>query len=727
MSDPREAVARRASSDAAMADDARGALRDVLEQRARPELAPGLDPLGRALVVAGAAVGIGVSEHRSSEIVRRPEPDVRAAAARLRIPVREVALERGWWRERGFPYVITPAGRDPVAVLPARGGYRLAGSEGDAPKVTAREAAALGERAWVVTPRLPDGHASARDLLRVALTGSGRADLGLIALAGLVLTLLGLVLPGVTAWVVSSLIPQAEEGALGSPAAALAGAAVATLAWTVLQGLTLLRVAGDADARVMAAVLDRVFHLPATFFRTRSSGQLTRETLALDQIRQMVSSSVVAALGAGALAIGSFAMILVTAPELGFAPAAVVVVGTGVAVWHARRGVGALRDMTIQRAHLNGVLMGLLNGISKLRVAGAEQRMAAVWATGYARQQSAQRRSANAAASIAILFACLSVAATLALILGAEAIEREIAIEKFVAISAAIGQLIAAMTLMVPALTQMLGVRPLYDIARPILETPIEIAEHAIDPGALRGEVELAGVRFSYGPDQPPALDDISLRAAEGELVAIVGPSGAGKSTIVRLLLGFERPERGSVLYDGRDLATIDADAVRRQIGVVIQSAQLTTGSILQNIVGVLPFTEDDAWRAAERAGVAEDIRAMPMGMRTFVTDGGSGFSGGQRQRLVIARALLRDPRVLIFDEATSALDNETQATVTASLAEFGATRIVIAHRLSTIRAADRIYVVEAGRVVESGTYDELLAAGGLFTRLARRQLVDPS
>jgi ABC-type bacteriocin/lantibiotic exporter with double-glycine peptidase domain len=257
----------------------------------------------------------------------------------------------------------------------------------------------------------------------------------------------------------------------------------------------------------------------------------------------------------------------------------------------------------------------------------------------------------------------------------------------------------------------------------PLLTERVELSEAAADPGVLDGHLELAGVTFSYRADQPPALVDVSMHAAPGELVAVVGPSGAGKSTLLRLMLGFEQPVRGSVLYDHRELGSLDVEAVRRQVGVVIQSAQLSAGSILQNIVGVLPFTEEQAWAAAEQAGVAVDIRAMPMGMQTIVTEGGATFSGGQRQRLMIARALLRRPKILIFDEATSALDNETQAIVTASLAELGATRIVIAHRLSTIQDADRLYVMDGGRIVESGSYLELLGAGGLFTRLAHRQL----
>ena len=723
----RELLERRCVSDAAMAAEARAELRDVLERRVAADIPPGLDPLARALLVAGRTVGIEASAARVDGLLRRPEPaDTYAAAARLRVPVRPVELSGRWWTERGLPLVVVPAEGAAEALVSGRGGYRIVGDRQRPDRlVDAELARRLGSAAWAVTPRLPDADTGWRDLLRLALRGGG-SDVAAIAFGALALALLGAALPLATTFVVGQLIPKAQISALAAPAAALVAVAVAVLTCTVVQGLAVLRLAGRADAAVQAAVFDRVFHLPVTFFRTRSSGQLAREVLAIDDIRGLVSSAVVAGVAAVPLALSSVVLILVIAPEVGAGPVLVVVLGGLLAIHRARASVRAQRTMVTERSRLNGVLLGLLTGISKLRVAGAEQRMAARWAAGYARQQAAQRRSADANADIAVIFACLAAAATLAAITSARLIGGHVATQEFVGLTAALGQLIGATTLIVPAVSRLLSLAPLYESAAPVLSERVEVSEHAADPSVLEGHLELAGVTFSYRDDQPPALVDVSLQAAAGELVAIVGPSGAGKSTLLRLMLGFEQPARGSVLYDHRELRSLDVEAVRRQVGVVIQSAQLSAGSILQNIVGVLPFSEAQAWEAAERAGVSAEIRAMPMGMQTIVTEGGASFSGGQRQRLMIARALLRRPRVLIFDEATSALDNETQATITSSLAELGATRIVIAHRLSTIEGADRIYVMEAGRIVESGGYQELLDAGGVFTRLARRQLMAP-
>ena len=213
-------------------------------------------------------------------------------------------------------------------------------------------------------------------------------------------------------------------------------------------------------------------------------------------------------------------------------------------------------------------------------------------------------------------------------------------------------------------------------------------------------------------------LDGVTFRAEPGEFIALVGPSGAGKSTLLRLLLGFEQPETGTVEYDGKDLSHLDVRAVRQQAGVVVQQARLLPGSIFHNIIGSsTALTVDDAWEAARIAGLDEDIRAMPMGMQTMISEGNATFSGGQRQRILIARAVAAKPRILLFDEATSALDNRTQASVTASLERLRATRIVIAHRLSTIRGADRILVLDDGRLVQSGTYVELAGEPGTVCR----------
>jgi ABC-type bacteriocin/lantibiotic exporter with double-glycine peptidase domain len=293
----------------------------------------------------------------------------------------------------------------------------------------------------------------------------------------------------------------------------------------------------------------------------------------------------------------------------------------------------------------------------------------------------------------------------------------------FVAFNAAFGAFLASGIALNNTLIGSLNIIPMMERAQPILDARLETPEARPDPGELTGHIEASHVSFRHQAGGPMILTDVSIHAKPGEFIALVGPSGAGKSTVLRLLLGFDSPESGAIYFDEQDLATVDLTAVRAQMGVVMQSSRLLAGDVFQNIVGSSPMTIDDAWAAAEMAGLDADLEEMPMGMHTVVSEGGTTLSGGQRQRLLIARALVRKPRIVLFDEATSALDNRTQQVVSESLQNLKATRIVIAHRLSTVRNADRIYVLDAGKVVQHGTYDELSQIPGMFATMVARQL----
>ena len=377
------------------------------------------------------------------------------------------------------------------------------------------------------------------------------------------------------------------------------------------------------------------------------------------------------------------------------------------------------------RARTSGLVLQLLTGVSKIRVAAAEGHAFVQWARLFSRQRRLQFRSRTVGDWLGVFNALFPTLSLLVIMVaatdGGDAVPA-IRTGDYLAFSAAFGACLAAMVSMSTATIEALGVVPIYESAKPILEALPETNDAKGDPGLLTGAIEAHHISFQYRADVPPALEDVSFAARPGEFLAFVGPSGSGKSTLLRVLLGFEQPDAGSVYFDGQDFARLDVQAVRRQIGVVLQSGRIMAGDLFTNIVGSGSHTIEEAWEAARMAGLDEDIRAMPMGMHTVVSEGANTLSGGQRQRLLIARAIVNKPRMLFFDEATSALDNRTQARVSESLERLKATRLVVAHRLSTIVNADRICVMQRGRIVQSGRYAELIVQDGPFAELARRQ-----
>jgi ATP-binding cassette subfamily C protein len=393
------------------------------------------------------------------------------------------------------------------------------------------------------------------------------------------------------------------------------------------------------------------------------------------------------------------------------------------ALWLARSAARAQEQVDAATGAVNGFLFQVLTAIPKLRVAGAESRAFLAWATHF--RSAVGQELMRAGARQILLVYMIPTLGSLVLFGGvALAGPAGITAGVFVAFQTTYNLFLTGVGGATNAVGTVLQMRPAVQRAVEMAQEPLEVEGPRSEQGRLRGSVAFAGVTFRYLPDAPAVLEGMTFRVDPGELVAIAGPSGTGKSTIVRLLLGFETPEQGSVLLDDQHLESLDVTAVRRQLGVVLQDGQLIPGTVRDNLAGVASLTDAEVWELAETVALADDIRAMPMGLATVVTLNGGAFSGGQRQRLLIARALATRPRVLLMDEATSALDNVTQQVVTRNLAELGMTRIVIAHRLSTMVDADRILVLGGGRVVEEGGYDELMALGGRFHDLAVRQVL---
>jgi NHLM bacteriocin system ABC transporter ATP-binding protein len=493
----------------------------------------------------------------------------------------------------------------------------------------------------------------------------------------------------------------------------------------------MMRLETLADSVTQAAVWDRLLKLKAAFFRQYAMGDLSSRVSAVSQIRQKLGNTVLKSLFSSVFSFLNLGLLFYYSPTLALLAVGVAVLNIAVTIVSGMFTLKKVRPLLEQQGQLFGRVVQLINGVSKFRVAGAEARAYAYWGRQYSQQLRLSLSSQGIEDNLAVVNSLLS-AVTPAVLFGAatvviaqsQANGGSFSTGTFLAFNAAFGTFIGGATSLSTTVLDVLEVVPIWQRAQPILTAVPEVDETKADPGRLTGQVSVNNVIFRYRPDGALTLDNVSIHAEPGEFIALVGPSGSGKSTLFRLLLGFDTPESGTVTYDGQDLAGLDVGAVRRQLGVVLQNSRLMSASIFENIASSTVLTMDEAWEAARMAGFAEDVETMPMGMHTVVSEGGTNLSGGQRQRLLIARALALRPRVLLFDEATSALDNRTQAIVSESLDRLKVTRVVVAHRLSTIRNADRIYVLERGRVVEAGRYEELAGQNGLFSQLIKRQQV---
>ncbi|MBQ0912632.1 NHLP bacteriocin export ABC transporter permease/ATPase subunit [Streptomyces sp. RM99] len=671
------------------------------------------------------AAGIPLAEPaRNGAESDRIDPVERIAVA-SRVRTRTVRLDGRWWRDDVGPLVGHRAlSGAPVALLWQRGGYvAVHPATGRRTPVEKANAEEFEPRAVMFYRPLPERGLGPLGLLRFCLRGT-RRDLSALLLAGLVTVALGALVPVATGKVLGEFVPKAQTGLIAQVCLAVMLSGVVAAAFMLLQNLTVLRLEGRVEATLQPAVWDRLLRLPTTFFTERSTGELASAAMGISAIRRLLAG--VGPTVAQSVTVGAMNLVLLLWYSVPMALAAIgmlVVVAAvflGLGLWQVRWQ----RRLVQLTNKLNNQAFQTLRGLPKLRVAAAENYAYAAWAEQFARSRELQQRAGRIKNLNAVLGAVyLPLCTLLMFMLLAGPARGSMSAADFLTFNASVTMLLTSVTQLTGAFVSAVAALPLFEEIRPVLDATPEVRAASTRPGPLSGAIEARRLSFRYSDDGPLVLDDVSFEVRPGEFVAIVGPSGCGKSTLLRLLIGFDRPLSGSVLYDGQDLAALDQSAVRRQCGVVLQHAQPFTGSILDVICGTEPYTPEEAMAAAEMAGLAEDIRRMPMGLHTIVSGSGA-VSGGQRQRLMIAQALIRRPRILFFDEATSALDNETQRRVIESTKALDATRVVIAHRLSTVLDADRVIVMEDGKVAQQGPPAELLAdTGGRLHELVRRQL----
>ncbi len=688
---------------------------------------PGDDPLVAAARIVAQADGIAIVAPRESHA--DPRAAVQAIAIASRLSIRRVRLRSGWHkREHGPLLGFRGTKREPVALLQYRKRGRYVSIDparpGKSVRVDDATAADIDSSAYVFLRPFPERPIGVWDLLRFGLRHSGVDATQILAL-GFVGGILAGMVPLATAVLYGLIIPGAMRPQLITMVCALLAVALTAVVTEVVRGLTVVRLQARVGTTLQSAVMERLLALPALFFRRYEVGDLADRLMGINRIEQYVSDITISAALSGVFSLVSFALLFIYDAGLAWLCVLLTLIAIGAAVIEAFTTLPLRRLIYDRVGSIAGFVLQIFNGIAKLRTARAETRAFVGWLHRFVEMRRITTHAGTIVYRFGIFSAIWPAATTLAIIAYIFIVRHgAFPASTFIAASAAFGQLLASLLGLGDAFVQVIRVIPIYERARPLLREMPEILEGHGDPGKLNGAIELRNLSFRYETTAAVTLDRLDLKIEPGSFVAIVGASGSGKSTLFRLLLAFEKPSHGAVLYDGHDLASIDRAAVRRQIGSVLQSNSTLQGSIFENIAGARYITHAQAWDAARLVGIADEIAELPMQLETYLGSDGGGLSTGQRQRIAIARAIVTSPRILLFDEATSALDNLAQATVMSALEGLHATRLVIAHRLSTIQNADRIVVIDKGRIIQDGAYENLIATPGPFADLAQRQSI---
>ena len=642
---------------------------------------------------------------------------------------REIILNPGWHADAmGAMITSIRESGAVVAVLPSdMGGYEYVDPRtGKKVKVTGAEEKKLSDEALCFYRPLPQRELKLRDLFRYMMECLTVRDLVSFGLAALAITLVGLLMPRLNYILMGTVVEYGSNQLLVAVVSFLFFATVGSTLFSIIRSLLLNRIRYKLNINVGAATMMRILSLPASFFKDYSAGELNQYIAYMDSLCDTMVNSLFATGVTGIFSLVYLTQIFAYAPSLVWPSLIITLLTLAVSLLSASVQMRLSKEMMVYSAKERGLVFSLITGIQKIRLSGAENRAFIRWSNLYTKSAVLNYNPPFIVKMSGVITVAITMIGTA--IMYFVAVKSQVSVAEYYAFNSAYAYISTAFSSLASVALSAASIKPIMSLIQPLLEATPEVADSRETVTKLSGSIELAHVTFGYDPDSKPLFEDFNLQIPARQYVAIVGKSGCGKSTLVRLLLGFEKPSRGAIYYDRKDLQQLDMRSVRRQVGAVMQDGRLFSGSIFDNIVISAPTLKlQDAWDAAEIAGIAEDIRAMPMGMHTVLQEGGGTISGGQRQRLMIARAIAPKPKILIFDEATSALDNITQKKVSEALDAMKCTRIVIAHRLSTIRHCNRILVIDGGKIAEDGTYDELMAKKGLFAELVERQQLNPN
>ena len=640
---------------------------------------------------------------------------------------REVELREGWYKD-AFGPLLAFREKDGVAValLPGRfrGYYYNDPASGKQVRIDSKTAASFRKTAECFYKPLPQKKLTVKDLLLYTNSCFSMSDTVMRIVSMLAVTVVGMMLPRLTKALTGPVLASGSTGSLIGIAVCIVCVQISLHMITSVSGMLSKRIELKTSLGVQASMMMRIMSLPTSFFRKYSPGELKSRAMSVNQLCAVMLGIVMTTSLSSLMSLLYVLQIFRFARMLVIPSLVIILITVAFSTMSTLVQVGLIRKRMDVEARESGMSYAMISGVQKIKLAGAEKRMFARWLDLYSEDAALTYDPPLFIKINTVISTAITLISTIVLYF--LAIKSGMDQSSYMAFMSAYGLVMGAFTAMSGVALQAAQVKPMLEMAEPFLNAVPETSEAKEIVTDITGAVELDHVSFRYSDDTPMILKDISLKIRPGEYVAIVGKTGCGKSTLMRLLLGFEKPDKGAVLYDGRDIDSLDLPSLRRKIGTVIQNGGLFQGDIYSNIVITAPeLTVDDAWKAAEIAGIADDIREMPMGMYTMISEGQGGISGGQKQRLMIARAVAPGPKLLLLDEATSALDNKTQRHVSEALDAMGCTRIVIAHRLSTIRHCDRILVLDGGQIVEDGTYEELIERKGFFAELVERQRID--
>lgn len=640
---------------------------------------------------------------------------------------RTVKLEEGWYRDAAGAMlgVLAESGRVVALIPTGLSGYSYFDWEiGKRRRINRKNQHLFEEEAIAFYKPFPLKKISLPSLAAYIARTLSVSDYVMIGLATLALSLIGMISPLITKLLFDRVLLSGNVRLLIAIAFFSVSVSVSTLLISAVKNMVTARIETKLNISIEAATMMRIMSLPADFFKQYSSGELSSRASQVGALCKMLASTVLSTGLTSIFSLVYISQIFAYAPML-VVPALLIILATVVF-----SVVSSLVQMNLSTRQMelsgkeSGMTYSLITGIQKIKLAGAEKRAFARWGNLYAQSAKLEYGPPAFIELNSVIALAISLVGTL--VMYTMAVKSGISVADYYAFTTAYGMVSGAFSALAGIALNVAQIKPMLTMVQPFFDAVPEVSDGKQVLTRLSGGIEMNNVSFRYSENMPLIIDNLSLKIRPGQYVAIVGKTGCGKSTLMRLLLGFEHPQKGAIYYDGKDLERIDLRSLRRRVGVVMQNGKLFQGDIYSNIVISAPWlSQDEAWEAAELAGIADDIRMMPMGMNTIISEGSGGISGGQRQRLMIARAVAPKPKILMFDEATSALDNLTQKKVSESLDALKCTRIIIAHRLSTIKQCDRIIVLDHGKIIEDGKYDELIAKNGFFAELVARQRLD--